>query len=231
MLPPIPQPINSVNCPDVVYRDPVSVSVPVSESQCILCKTNPISGMPKSALTPYPPSTNHDSRTTIHGQKQTQFKANSNPIKPNFSSKTKLQTQKQTQIKPKIGSEILFENIFEFIDVDFSVFDCSFYDIADVLLDKAAEIQFRTVVRSGERDGIAYIGQVAVHRHVAVLSVRRSGRIDERTGEGAYPYQREQVPVYRHVRRHSGVGRLPCGLSRYRQRHVADDVATGYLDV
>jgi hypothetical protein len=31
---------------------------------------------------------------------QTQFKANSKPIKPNFSSKTKLQTQNQTQNKP-----------------------------------------------------------------------------------------------------------------------------------
>jgi hypothetical protein len=95
MPPPIPQPINSVNCPDVVYRDPVSISVPVSEIQCFLCKTNPILEMPKTALTPCPQTTNHNSRATNHDKKRTQNK----PKQSQFQPKNKAPNPKTNPIQ------------------------------------------------------------------------------------------------------------------------------------
>jgi len=54
--------------------------------------------MPKNDVTLYPPITSVERQATSDDKN----KANSNPIKPNFSSKTQVQTQKQTQFKAKL---------------------------------------------------------------------------------------------------------------------------------
>jgi hypothetical protein len=65
-----------------------------------LCKTNPILEMPKNNVTPYPPSTNHDSQASIYAKKQSQNKANSNPINPILAQKQRSKPKNKPNSNP-----------------------------------------------------------------------------------------------------------------------------------
>jgi hypothetical protein len=93
MLPPIPHPIFSAFLE--VWLISAQSASKNSVNPCNLwlkiCKTNPISDIPKNDITPYPQITNHAPRTTIRDKKQTQFQPKnagtnpkSNPNKPNL---------------------------------------------------------------------------------------------------------------------------------------------------
>jgi hypothetical protein len=94
MSPPIPH----FHFFEIIRLNLSALCVLCGESQCFLCKTNPISQLPKSDLTPYPLITN-DERPATSDDKN---KPNSNPIKANIGPKTQAQTQKQTQNKAKL---------------------------------------------------------------------------------------------------------------------------------
>jgi hypothetical protein len=132
MPPPIPHPINAVflvNCPDVVYRDPASKfnvnlcnlwpisassAQSASKNQSFLCKTNPISEVPKSALTPCPIMTTDYWLMTTHDKKRTQNEANQTQFQPKNAAPNPIQTQNKPNLKPNLGDLVKLGNLLIF---------------------------------------------------------------------------------------------------------------------